>query len=275
MMLSRPLGRWHGGKWLLAPWIIGMMPRHTVYVEPFGGMGSVLLRKPRAKAEVWNDLDGEAVNLFRVLRSPEAGRLIDAVRLTPFAREEFDLAYESTADRVERARRLLIRAMMGFGSNGHQRRTGFRSKGYRAGKLPQHDWQNYPEPLALIVERLRGVVIESAPALAVMARYDEPDTLHYVDPPYLAKMRGPGRDYAHELTEADHLALLDALLGPEGSVILSGYPSALYDDVLRGWHRRERIAQADGARPRTEVLWMNFEPGAAAPDIGLFREAAS
>src|SRR5690606_19105648 len=119
----RPVLRWHGGKWLLAPWIIEHFPAHRVYVEPFGGAGSVLMRKPRTYAEIWNDLDGEVVNIFRVLRSPDANRLVDALRLTPFSRQEFTGAYEPSSDPVERARRLVIRSFMGFGSNGHNRVT--------------------------------------------------------------------------------------------------------------------------------------------------------
>ena len=95
MRPTRPVLRWHGGKWLLAPWIIGHFSEHRVYVEPFGGAGSVLMRKPRCYAEVWNDLDGEVVNLFRVLRSARAQELVDVIRLTPFARDEFVAAYEA------------------------------------------------------------------------------------------------------------------------------------------------------------------------------------
>lgn len=256
---SRPILRWHGGKWRLAPWIISQMPAHRVYVEPFGGAASVLLRKPRAKAEVWNDLDGDLFVLFDVLRSPDAAALIRHVALTPFGRAEFEQAYERSDGRIERARRLLIRSHQGFGSNGHERKTGWRSKGYRAGKLPQHDWAGMPEVIADVVERLRGVCIERDDAIAVMARYDDPDALHYVDPPYVSGTRDAGADYAHELTDANHAALLDTLRGLRGKVILSGYANPLYDDALADWRRIEKVALADGARERTEVLWLNFE----------------
>lgn len=115
---SRPVLRWHGGKWLLAPWIISHMPAHRVYVEPFGGAASVLMRKPRAKSEVWNDLDGDLFNLFDVLRGPNSAAVIRAVSLTLFSRADFERAYEPADDPVERARRLLIRSHQGFGSNG-------------------------------------------------------------------------------------------------------------------------------------------------------------
>lgn len=132
--VSRPALRWHGGKWRLAPWVLRHFPAHRTYVEPFGGAASVLLRKERAYAEVYNDLDGEVVGLFRVLQNDDAAaRLMRLLEMTPFARAEFRLAYEPTDDPVERARRLIIRAFMGFGSNAHASAAkGHRSTGFRA-----------------------------------------------------------------------------------------------------------------------------------------------
>lgn len=257
----RPVLRWHGGKWTLAPWIIEHMPKHRVYVEPFGGAASVLLRKPRAYAEVYNDLDDEVVNLFRVLRGPSADALIQALRLTPFASTEFIDAYRYVEDEVERARRLVVRSFMGFGSNATHRRSGFRSKSNRSGTAPARDWHNYPEHLGRIIERLRGVTILNRPAIEVMAGHDAPETLHYVDPPYVFSTRtDDADDYAHELSDDQHRELLAFLGTLRGRVILSGYASPLYDSALSAWHRVEREHLADGARKRVEVLWMNFKP---------------
>ncbi len=114
--LTRPLVRYHGGKWRLAPWIVGFIPAHRVYVEPYGGGGSVLLRKPRSYGEIYNDLDGEIVNLFRVVRD-RGEALVRVLELTPFAREEFLDGWHVSDDPVEQARRTLIRAYMGFGSS--------------------------------------------------------------------------------------------------------------------------------------------------------------
>ncbi len=262
--VERPVLRWHGGKWLLAPWIISYFPPHDVYVEPFGGAGSVLMRKPRSYAEVWNDLDQDVVNLFRVLRGPDADRLVAMLRLTPFARKGFDEAYEETDDGVERARRLVIRSFHGFGSDGNNgaRPTGFRANSNRSGTTPAHDWVNFPDNLATVIGRLQGVVIESRPAMKVMAAHDGPDTLHYCDPPYIhstrAKTHNSARkNYRHEMTDADHAELLAYIQTLKGMVILSGYHHPLYDDALRGWVRHEKAALADGARARTEVLWIN------------------
>lgn len=259
MNIPRPALRWHGGKWLLAPWIIEHLPDHRVYVEPFGGAASVLLRKPRSYAEVYNDLNDDVVNLFRVLRSGEAERLAELLRLTPFAAVEFSEAYEPTDCNLERARRLIVRSFMGFGSNGHERKTGFRSNSNRSGTTPARDWVNYPDALAMIAERLRGVVVTKRDAAEVMAAHDGPETLHYVDPPYLPETRDAGSDYSHEMSADDHARLLEFLKTLTGKVVLSGYPHDLYDAALDGWVRVERAALADGARKRTEVLWMNFE----------------
>lgn len=265
---TRPVLRWHGGKWKLAPWIIGHFPEHRIYIEPFGGAASVLIRKPRAYAEYYSDLDGDVVNLFRVLRGPDAERLIEALRLTPFAREEFAEAYEHTDDPLERARRIVVRSFMGFGSAAAcGKATGFRATSDRSGTTPAHDWVNFPTALAKVIDRLRGVVIENRPALDVMADRDRPDALHYVDPPYVHATRAQGNPYCdkgqyrHELTDADHTELLGALRSLRGMVVLSGYATSLYEQALPDWRRVERQAHADGARDRTEVLWIN--PAAA------------
>jgi DNA adenine methylase len=266
---SRPALRWHGGKWKLASWIIGHFPQHRVYVEPFGGAASVLLRKPRAYAEIYNDLDDWVVNLFRVLRDDAgAARLIKQLRLTPFARSEFEGARElgaATGDPVELARQLVVRSFMGFGSNAHNgRSTGFRSNSRRSGTTPALDFAGYPEALPALIERLRGVIIENRDALAVVAAHDGPDTLHYVDPPYMPETRSPAnkcdlkyRMYRHELDAAGHARLLDELQRLRGLVVVSGYACPLYDARLEHWRRMETRTFADGARPRTEVLWLN------------------
>ena len=147
----------------------------------------------------------------------------------------------------------------------------------RSGTTPAHDWINYPDALGAVVARFAGVVIESRDAADVMAQHDGPATLHYVDPPYLPatrskKSRRGGERYhayAHEMTDTDHEKLLDVLLRLRGAVVLSGYPSTMYDDALAGWTRIERRALADGARARTEVLWIN---AAAHAGHGLFEK---
>lgn len=271
MIPKRPALRWHGGKWKLAPWIIQFLPPHRVYVEPYGGAASILIRKQRAYAEIYNDLDDEVVTLFRVLRDREAAeQLRSLLRLTPFARGEFKAAYEMTDDPIERARRLIVRSFMGFGSNAHasaekgHRSTGFRATSNRSGTTPATDWANYPDALDALIERMQGVVIESRPAVEVMAQHDRAGTLHYVDPPYMHETRAQSnkydlgwRMYRHELSNDDHSQLLDFLRNVSGMVVLSGYDTPLYAAMLSDWGRFEKQTFADGARARTEVLWLN------------------
>lgn len=256
MSCKRPILRWHGGKWILANWIIGHLPKHRIYVEPFGGAGSVLLRKPRSYAEIYNDLDGEVVNLFRVARE-RGDELRRALELTPFARDEFVLSYAPTDDPVEQARRTVARSFMGFGSNSHNKATGFRANSNRSGTTPAHDWRNYPDAFVAVIERLRGVCIENRDAVAVMQAHDGDETVHYVDPPYVASTRDKGGDYRHEMIDSDHESLAAELHKLNGAIVLSGYRCSLYDDLYSGWQRIDRKAHADGALDRIESLWLS------------------
>lgn len=282
--VTRPALRYHGGKFRLAPWIMQFFPPHEVYVEPFGGAAGVLLRKPRAYAEVYNDLDSDIVNFFRVLRDPALRQdLIEACRLTPYARDEFNLAYEPTDDPLERARRTCIRAAMGFSSAGASKATtGFRIDTRRRYGTAQHNWASYPDALGQIGERFTGVLIENRDAIAVLLDHDGRDTLHFVDPPYVHDtrvMRARG-GYRHELDDAAHLALLDALHAVDGMVVLCGYRCDLYDNALIGWERHEttaRISSGRGTGLRTEVVWLNPSCSAALLSASgeLFAEAAA
>ncbi len=272
---KRPTLRYHGGKWRLAPWIISHFVQHKVYVEPFGGGASVLIRKPRSYAEVYNDIEGEIVNLFRVLRSdPE--RLIETVRLTPFARDEFELSYKPTEDPIEQARRTLVRCGMGFGSSALSHvKTGFRGSATRSGTTPAHDWANQPANLILIAERLRGCVVENRSGMEVMAYHDSPSTLHYVDPPYVHSTRlwtNCKDAYRHEMTEDDHRELAQFLKTLKGAVYVSGYPSDLYTEIYDGWQLDTTEAMADKARKRTECLWMNTAASVSAGSLFAFQD---
>ena len=253
---TRPILRYHGGKWKLAPWIIDHLPKHRIYVEPFGGAASVLLRKPRSYAEIYNDLDGEVVNLFRVARD-RGDELTRALSLTPFAREEFKLSYEPTSDPLEQARRTVIRSAMGFGTSSIGRTTGFRASSTRNGQTPANDLRFFPYALMPLIERLKGVTIENRDALEVIRAHDSLETAHYIDPPYVASTRDHGRDYRHEMDDADHARLAEALHALKGFVILSGYNSPLYADLYPGWRKVYRATRADAAGERLEVLWLS------------------
>jgi DNA adenine methylase len=274
--VTRPALRYHGGKWRIAPWIISHFPEHRVYVEPFGGAASVLLRKPRSYAEVYNDLDSEIVNVFRVLRDPtSAARLRDLCYLTPWARDEFWLSYEPTPDPVELARRTIARSYMSHGTTSMRKnRTGFRAKCYRQRQAASIDWSKWPEAIPQFVERLRGVVIENRPATEVIAQHDDENVLFYCDPPYpistRSSIRGDweiNRAYRHDMTDDHHRELAEVLRSVRGMVIISGYSCALYDELYHDWRKAERQTLADGAAVRTEVLWISPNVSVREPDL--------
>lgn len=264
--ITSPVLRYHGGKFRLAPWIMSFFPEHTTYIEPFGGAAGVLLQKPRVYAEVYNDLDSAVANFFRVLRDPESrAKLIEQVVLTPYAREEFIQAWEPSGDLIEEARRLCIRAQMGFGSAGATKGiTGFRIDTKRDYGTAQHLWTQYPAALAEAGQRLAGVLIENKPAIEVMQQHDTDSTVHFVDPPYVheTRVRGAGklRYYRHEMEDKEHEELLDVLLELEGYVVLCGYDSDIYRRRLTNWERHSttaRISAGRGCALRTENVWLN------------------
>lgn len=262
--IRHPVMRYHGGKFRLAPWIIEHFPPHRCYVEPFGGAASVLLQKPRSEAEVYNDLDEYVVNLFRVLRDPQMSRqLAEACMMTPFSRVEFQEAYEHTDEPVEQARRTIVRATMGFGSAGATKgRTGFRLDTRRNYATAQAVWSWAPANLIAVAERFAGVLVEKREAIQCMLDHDTPDTLHYVDPPYMHEARVMASSYyRHEMNTAQHARLIDVLKALKGSVILSGYDTDLYNDMLKGWSKRIKTTAANGVSgsvKRTECLWLRL-----------------
>ncbi|HCT5330792.1 TPA: DNA adenine methylase [Klebsiella pneumoniae] len=260
--IKHPAIRYHGGKFRLAPWIIEQMPEHVCYVEPFGGAAGVLLQKPRSYSEVYNDLDGNVVNLFRVLRDPELNqRLQDACFLTPYSRDEFCHAQEPATDPIERARRMVVLACMGFGTAAAGGQSGFRSDSKRKYATAAHLWERYPANLSAVCKRLQGVIIENKDAVAVMRAHDAETTLHYIDPPYLPETRVQrNRYYAHEMTQEGHEQLLAVASTLQGMVMISGYDSELYSDMLASWKkvtRTSRISAGRGTAIRTECLWLN------------------
>ncbi len=302
--IRRPVLRYHGGKWRLAPWVISHFPEHRVYVEPFGGAASVLMQKKRSYAEIYNDLDSEIVNVFRVLRDPEmAAGLETLVRLTPFSRDDFEAVFTPVDDPVEQARRTMFKAFAGHGSdsihrakasdlgmftrvtrwkagtgfNGristHKATTGFRSDSNRSGTTPAKDWWHYPDAIDAFCARLQGVVIENRPAVKVIRQYDYHDALIYADPPYvMSARRRQDHGYAHEMTDDDHRELAEVLHSVRGMVALSGYHSELYDELYDDWRRIERTSRtfSDSGKLATEVLWIS--PNVPAAQHELFGE---
>ncbi|WP_422105557.1 DNA adenine methylase [Winogradskyella sp.] len=279
--VKRPVLRYHGGKWKLAPWIISHFPEHKVYVEPFGGGASVLLRKSRSYAEVYNDMWDVVVNVFKVLRDPDLSESLKSqLELTPFSRLEFeqtgDIDLELITDPVEKARRTIFRSFAGFGSAATNAKyaTGFRANSNRSGTTPAHDWNNYPTMIDSFVKRLRGVVVENRPAIDVIKAHDTEDTLHYIDPPYVHSTRNMKRGnaaYAHEMSNQDHIDLFNVINETQGMVILSGYPSDLYSDLYKDWLCISKSTHADGAVDRVECLWLNDAAAQKQKQLSMFK----
>lgn len=267
----KPPVPYFGGKMRIAEQIVRLMPPHQHYVEPFAGSLSVLLAKPPVAHETVNDLDGALVTFWRVLRD-RPDDLHRACALTPHARAEHDDARDMVVpgDDLETARRVWVRLTQGRA--GLTLNSGWRH--YQApsgssGSMPDY-LHGYTDRIPPAARRLASVSLECRPALDVIASFGRHDgVLLYVDPPYLGSTRNSGSKYAVEMREAgEHEELLSVLLACRAAVVLSGYPSHLYDDALAGWDRVE-IPTATGQggewQDRTEVVWSNRP--IAAPNL--------
>ncbi len=259
--LVRPPITWHGSKATLARRILQHFPAHQTYVEPFGGSGALLLAKPRAPVEVYNDLSGNLVNLFRVLRDPsEFSRLRDAAGWTLYSRAEFNLSKEPHDDPVERARRFLVRCRQSRGGLGEQWSYCVSDSALGVSSAARK-WLAGLERLPLVHQRLQGVQIEAADWRDVMRCYDSLETLFYLDPPYVPQTRVGGK-YQHELELDDHLRIVEHLLrNVQGMTILSGYAHEAYAPLeAAGWTRHDYSVKANSSATRaarTESLWLS------------------
>jgi DNA adenine methylase len=220
------------------------------------------MRKPRVECEVYNDLDGEIVNFFRVLRDPVLSeQLRRQVTLTPYARAEHRLSYVHSDDPVEQARRTAFRAYSSY-SGASLRMTGMRPTLGSRGNRPELDWRGWPSHIPAFCDRLSTVQVECTDALVAIAKWDRDDTLIYADPPYPHSTRTMVRSQSHfhyavELSDDDHRILAAALSACRSCVVISGYACPLYDDELyAGWERHEWHARANGNADRTEVVWI-------------------
>ena len=265
--ILNPILRYYGGKWRLAPWIISYFPPHRVYVEPYCGAASVLLRKPKSKVEVLNDQHERLVSLFQVLRDPDTARqLRENLKYTPCSMVEYMEARERCADPLEDARRMIILGQQAHGSTGAAggKKSGWRRGVRRFSPSSADCWARLWKQVGRWSARLRAVYLESSEALDVIRRYDSTDTLFYIDPPYLASTRNNAYGYAHELSDQGHKELAEALQTIQGKAIVSGYPSALYkDELYKDWHVESHEARTDKGGYALEYLWMNFNPNVA------------
>lgn len=271
--MVRPPFPYYGGKQTLAHRIVALLPAHRHYVEPFAGSLAVLLAKPPSPMETVNDLDQRLMTFWRVLRDRPQD-LIRVCALTPHSRAEYQAAHEPAEDELEIARRIWVVLTQGRAAP-LRGTTGWRH--YLSVESMATRLESYVDRLDSVATRLRSVSLECRPALEVVESYGaHENSLLYVDPPYLGATRA-SRGYRHEMpADDDHRALCEALHGVNAAVVLSGYPSALYDRLYADW---ERVTIASGTsqggnrkEPRTEVLWSN-RPLAA--QLSMFEDAAS
>jgi DNA adenine methylase len=257
---------WYGGKYSHLDWILPLLPRTQHYCEPFGGSAAILINREPSPVETYNDIDGELVNFFRVLRDQKE-KLVEAIGLTPFSREEFELAISGPREGIsdlERARRFFVRArqvrtgLAQKASSGRWAHCLLTSRAGMAGAVSR--WLGSVEDLPEIAQRLLRVQIEHGQAIEVIKRYDSLETLFYCDPPYTHDARTDLNAYAYEMTDDQHRELAEVLHTVKGKVALSGYQSPLMQELYGDWRHIEGLERLAHSvkMPRTEVLWINY-----------------
>lgn len=257
----RQVLKYPGSKWNIAHQIVRMIPKHHSYVEPYFGSGAVLFNKIPSNIETINDLDNDAVNLFRCIKE-DSEKLASMVAATPFSRAEYEEAFESSqniTDPYKKAVRFLIKCWQGHG---------FRTNGYKVGwkndvqgrekSYALWNWYRLPSWIIEVAERLRMVQIENRPAIEVIKRFNSKNVFMYLDPPYVWSTRS-GKQYKHEMTDAGHEELLTTILQSEAKIIISGYENDMYNDYLKDWDKMTFKSNAEYGSPREEVIWFNFE----------------
>lgn len=255
--------KYPGSKWNIAPQLVELIPEHHSYVEPFFGSGAVLFNKPVSDIETVNDLDSDVVNLFRCIQK-DSERLARLVMTTPFSREEYERQFDGCtstlyASNFQRAAGFLIKCWQGHG---------FRTNGYKVGwkndvvgrekAYALWNWYRLPDWIIDITERLRKVQIENRPALEVIERFNYSQVFMYLDPPYMLGTRS-GKQYMHEMTDAEHEELLQMIIQSRAKIMISGYETDMYNDYLSGWEKRQFSSWAEHGKPRVETVWMNYK----------------
>ena len=270
---------WYGGKFSHLKWLLPLLPKAHHYCEPFGGSGAVLLNREPSPVETFNDIDGEVVNFFKVLRE-KGEALIKAITLTPFSREEFALACEldPTLPDLERARRFYVRARqvrIGLAQTatlGRWANCKNTSRNNMSGVISR--WFGAIDQLPYIAERLLRVQIENRPALEVIKLYDSDDTLFYCDPPYIHDTRGDSKAYKYEMSDYDHKELSEILNSVKGKVAISNYDSAYMDKLYPPpkWKKIYAPIKTNHSTKgkRREVLWVNYNIECNNKLISLF-----
>lgn len=252
--------KYPGSKWGKAEWIINFFPPHHSYLEPYFGSGAVLFNKERSNIETVNDLDDNVVNLFQwIKKDPE--KLAHEIYYTPYARRVYENAFTLEPENsLEKAVFFYIHLEMGHGFRTTGERVGWkndvqgRERAYAA-----KNWCELPQKILQAAERLRGVQIENRPALELIHRFNYKNVLIYCDPPYMLQTRHR-KQYKYEMGDSDHEELIKVLLKHKGYVVLSGYDTDLYNDMLKGWNRYETTSYTQVHAKKQEVIWLNYDP---------------
>ena len=256
--------RYPGSKWSLARCIIDHFPagyENMVYLEPFAGSGAVFFNKMPGAVETINDMDSDVVNLFRVLRE-RPDDLKRALELTPYSREEYDLAFEPCEDPLEKARRFMVRTTQAIGAK-MDGKCGWRNhKQIKIGGTACK-WNGITDTIDTAARRLKGdtthlVQIERMDALRLIRRYNTPEALMYLDPPYVRSTRKSGRLYRHEMTNDQHQELLEIITHTRAKVVVSGYVNDLYERYLKDWNMYSTDAHTTSAEVVKETIWTNY-----------------
>lgn len=248
--------KYPGSKTRIAKWICSFIPEHEVYLEPFFGGGAVFFNKKPARIETINDLSSEVYNYFKVLREkPED--LIHLLKLTPYNREEYNTSFIKNENCIERARRFAVRCCQGFGCS-NKYKNGFRSSIGKASPRTTAFWNNFSETLRQASSRLLEAQIENQEAIKLIERYNKEEVFIYCDPPYPLTVR-KNYLYENEMTDLEHIALLNVLKSHKGKVMISSYENDLYNYHLAGWRKEFKKTTAECSIKRTEVIYMNYK----------------
>ena len=247
--------KYPGSKTRIAKWICAYIPPHEVYLEPFFGGGGVFFNKIPVRIETINDISAEVYNYFKILRE-NPYELIKLLELTPYSRDEYNNSFIETADNIERARRFAVRCCQGFGCS-NRYKNGFRSGIGKNSPRTTTFWNDFPKTLELASKRLLEAQIENQDALKLIERYNKEEVFIYCDPPYPLDTR-KNYLYEYEMTEEEHVKLLDSLKAHKGKVMISSYENELYNKMLKGWRKAIKHTIAENSVNRTEVIYMNY-----------------
>lgn len=262
--IARPLMLYQGSKFKIASWIISHIPKHKVYVEPFGGVASVLIKKAPSEYEIYNDTDNAVVNVFRVLRDKDkAKRLSDLLWLTPYSRNEYreNTEWLDTDDDIEKARKTICRSFFGIAAGSAIRSLG----GFNVRLNENYKPSSYKSFLSIhayiieYAERMRNVLIEQKDAEFILDYYDSSVTFFYLDPPYLLNTwnKTDKKVYSNILSDNNHESLLNKLCKIEGMAIISGYDNDMYNDILKDWKTSCLRTHNQTNDYRIEKIWIN------------------